>query len=61
MKTKRIEATMCFLPFILVFVCEPFSILFEGKKEKVLCPIPPPPTKSILGLILIKLKRCKKS
>jgi hypothetical protein len=32
-KIKWIKATVCFFPFTLVFVCEPFSILFERKKE----------------------------
>jgi hypothetical protein len=33
MKKKRIEAMVCFLPLTLVFAYEPFSTLFETKRE----------------------------
>jgi hypothetical protein len=63
-KKKNKKPLMCFLPLILVFAYESFSTIFEGGK-KMYCGIyvemPNPPPKSILGLILIKLKRCKKS
>jgi hypothetical protein len=57
---------VCFLPLSLVYQCEPFSILFQTKKEKenvlwYICANAKFPPKSILGLILIRLERCKKS
>jgi hypothetical protein len=68
MKNKWIEAIVCFLPLTLVFTCEPFFAFFERekkRKKKIVaymckCQIRHP-QKSILGLILIRIKRCKKS
>jgi hypothetical protein len=61
---KSIKAMVCLLHLGLVFAYKPFSTLLREKEKEILwhiCANTISPPKFILGLILIRFKRCKKS
>jgi hypothetical protein len=64
-KTPQLVKTHgLFLPLSLVFACEPFFTIFDIEKKDyygIYVQMPNILPKSILFLILIRLKRCKKS